>query len=318
MSLSVLTIVRGRKLHLRNQFQGLLESNTPPVEWIIVGMGETPEIDGGQEFPVRVDSLPLEDDGRLPLAAARNHAAQLAQSDHLLFLDVDCIPAPDLIDGMVETLEQERGLWMGRVGYLPPRATRWGWTFPELESMAVDHPILPKIAAGERCPDADYCHFWSLCFGIHRDDFSETRGFDTSFCGYGAEDTDFSFTCRKKIIPFGMVGYSAYHQHHAVYKPPLNHFDAIIANARRFYEKWNQWPMESWLGAFVERGLIEWNEQGERLTVIRQPTKQEIAGARVDAPAGFSPALPTTACLPELSTSGPTLQADPVGELASV
>ena len=59
-------------------------------------------------------------------------------------------------------------------------------------------------------------------------------GFDASYTGYGAEDTDFAFTAKEQGIDFYLSQARAYHQQHTVYRPPLNHLSSIVANANRF------------------------------------------------------------------------------------
>ena len=112
-------------------------------------------------------------------------------------------------------------------------------------------------------------------------------GFDTSFGGYGGEDTDFAFSARDRSVPFGHAPARAYHQHHAVCQPPLNHLTSIVENAHRFREKWNVWPMESWLRQFADRGYVDFNAAADRLDVLRRPSEAEVEACRTETPAGF-------------------------------
>lgn len=123
----------------------------------------------------------------------------------------------------------------------------------------------------------DYGAFWSLCFGINRQQFTKIGGFDTQYVGYGAEDTDFAFTARTLGIDLYLTADVAYHQQHSVYRPPLNHLDSIVLNANRFFNKWQHWPMQGWLQQFVSMGLIKWQkQQTSPIQVIRSPTKKEL------------------------------------------
>jgi len=95
MSISVLTIVKNRPDHLSQLIEGLKRSVVPPDELVIVDMGsDPPVVRPDADFPIRLVPLLL---GGLPLAAARNAAARAARSEHLLFLDVDCIAMRDLV-----------------------------------------------------------------------------------------------------------------------------------------------------------------------------------------------------------------------------
>ncbi|MEO9593977.1 glycosyltransferase family 2 protein [Rhodopirellula bahusiensis] len=286
MKISVLTIVRGRQAHLENQLKGLLQSQVLPHEWIVVGMNQEVEISDGERFPIRTSSVDHATEP-LPLALARNHAASLCQSDGMIFLDVDCIPSPSLIGKMTDALQDEERLWMGRPRYLPAGATEQHWQADELPRLAVDHPLQPSLEGEDRLASKRYELFWSLCFAISRSSFETIGGFDESFDGYGGEDTDFSFSAREAGVPFGFLNAVAYHQHHAVCKPPLNHLQPIVQNAERFKSKWGVWPMESWLKAFAERELIEFHPASTSIRMLRLPTPGEIEEATTMTPAGF-------------------------------
>ena len=55
----------------------------------------------------------------------------------------------------------------------------------------------------------------------------------------------------------------------------------IVRNARYFQRRWQRWPMEGWLRAFADRGLIRWNDQ--QLDLLRLPTSREIDAALTQA-----------------------------------
>ena len=84
--------------------------------------------------------LPRSDDGRLPLAAARNVGATSAVdagADLLVFLDVDCLAAPDLLStyasawGRVEGQTTRPAILCSAVAYLlPSRPTGPGTVLP--------------------------------------------------------------------------------------------------------------------------------------------------------------------------------------------
>ena len=104
-------------------------------------------------------------------------------------------------------------------------------------------------------------------------------GFDESFSGYGAEDTDLAFRADAAGVPILFLGGPrAYHQHHGSYDPPLQHFRDIVANAARFHARHGFWPMDGWLADFARLGLIEPPGEGP-LRVLRHPAAAEIARA---------------------------------------
>ncbi|MCG6158195.1 glycosyltransferase family 2 protein [Rubinisphaera margarita] len=284
---SVLTIVKGRRPHLENQLRGLEQSIVSPKEWVIVGMDEDPPQLESAHFPIRLGRVNSSGQGEIPLAQARNRAASLASSPLLVFLDVDCIPSPGLMETFGRVIADSPQLWMGTIGYLPPDAASRDWTFDDLAGKAIEHPLLPKLDGADCLSSDRYELFWSLNFAIPAELFSRIGGFDENYAGYGAEDTDFAFMAREQGIPFGFAAARAYHQHHAVCKPPLNHFRSILINAERFRQKWGLWPMEKWLRQFDELGLIDFNANSNELAILKDPTESQIREATVNTPAGF-------------------------------
>lgn len=267
MTMSVLTIVRNRAGHLAKLIEGLERSTLPPAELIVIDMGSTPPVAvAGTLFPITTYRLAAE---HLPLAASRNLAARHAVADKLLFLDVDCIPMARLIEEMSNVLAEHAALICAEVLYLGPDDARDSWDEEELKVRARSHPVRPFPSSGVRRED-NAGLFWSLAFGIQKSQFSALGGFDEAFTGYGAEDTDFGFRAREGGVPLiFMGGAGAFHQHHASEDPPLGHFDDIVRNAQLFRARWNFWPMEGWLRAFADRGLID--IRPDTLTVISRP-----------------------------------------------
>lgn len=277
MTLSVLTIVKNRSGHLAQLIEGLRRSAVQPDELIIVDMASDPPVAAiDTSFPIHIVRL---DAPGLPLAAARNAAAQSASGDRLLFLDVDCIPMRTLTGAIIECLIDRDALVCAEILYLAPTDARGDWEEADLMFRAVGHPVRLFPAEGVRQED-NAGLFWSLAFGIRRKAFFELGGFDEAFTGYGAEDTDFGFRAREARLPLlFMGGAGAFHQYHDVYDPPLQHFNDIIRNARLFQDRWNIWPMEGWLAAFEKAGMIAWT--GDMIISLRRPTALEIADARV-------------------------------------
>jgi hypothetical protein len=274
--LSVLTLVKNRDPHLVRQIEGLSRSLAAPGELIIVNMGAGPLNLPAAAFPIHVIDLPSEG---LPLAQARNRAAAQAKSEKLLFLDVDCIPMRHLLAASAQALDQFHGLICAEIRYLPATDLR-GWQEAQLLQTAASHPARAFPASGLRL-EHNPGLFWSLAFAIWREQFHALGGFDENFTGYGAEDTEFAFRARDAGIGLAFLGGAgAMHQHHAVYDPPLQHFNDILRNAQRFYDLRGTWPMQGWLDAFAAMRLIAIT--GEKLRILRQPRADELAAARTD------------------------------------
>lgn len=277
MTLSVLTIVKNRSAHLTQLVKGLCRSDVPPLELVVVDMGSTPSVSiDSTPFPNHV--LRLDRPG-LPLAEARNAAAQAARSDTWLFLDVDCIPMRGLIGAMAHALTEHDALICAEALYLGANDARAAWKEDDLLKRGSKHPVRQFPESGVRA-EADAGLFWSLVFGIRRHSFEKVGGFDQAFTGYGAEDTDFGFRARQAKLPLlFMGGPGAFHQYHDSYEPPFQHLDDIVRNAVLFRKKWRIWPMEGWLAAFEKAGLIQRHD--EAITILRRPDSSSIEQARV-------------------------------------
>lgn len=273
--LSVLTLVRNRADHLARLIEGLKRSTVLPAELIVVDMSEEPAVLSDLPFAAR--SVRLETSG-LPLAEARNLAASRSVGDRLLFLDVDCIPAADLIERMDAALQATDALVCAEVRYLGAEDVDDDWTDAALSLRGRAHPARDFPASGLR-PEANAGLFWSLAFGMRRASFDALGGFNERFTGYGAEDTDFGFRARAGGLPLlFMGGPGAYHQHHGVFDPPLQHFDDILRNAETFRRLWGLWPMTGWLRAFEAMGLIALGD--DQIQRVRPPTAKEVEAAR--------------------------------------
>ena len=254
MRSGLITIVAGRHAHLRRQQEGIAAGTLQPDVRVVVAMRAAEaqsyrRLCGGT---AEVVALP----GRgscLPLARARNAGAQRALArgaERLVFLDVDCIPSPALVARYVEVATDD-AVSCGTVGYLAPDPPE------DFAVAAIPHPARPAPRDDEVIAGGDHCLFWSLSFAITAAAWRRVGGFSETYIGYGAEDTDFGQRARAAGLDVHWVGGAdAYHQHHPVSDPPVEHLDDILRNGAHFAARWGWWPMEGWLRAFAERGLI--------------------------------------------------------------
>lgn len=264
MSTAVVTIVHGRAAHLRRQHASLLAD--PPDHWVVVAMDD-PSVarwrpDRLVPDVVEVDRDPL----GLPLAAARNAGARRARAlgaDVLVHLDVDCLAGDGLVTAYADAVRSRPGrVWCGPVTYLAP-APPEGYDLARLADADAPHPARPAPAPGEQEDSADWDLFWSLSFALGTDDLDALGGFCEDYVGYGGEDTDAAQLARRAGLGLTWLGGArAYHQHHPVSSPPVEHVADIVRNAHVFHRRWGWWPMAGWLEQLGERGLVRLGPDG--------------------------------------------------------
>ncbi len=98
MSLAVVTIVAGRRAHLARQLEGLQRQSRSAEHLVIVRMdGAEITVPPRVAEQVVIVDMPSQG-GELPLAAARNLGARATHAEHIVFLDVDCIPGEQLVE----------------------------------------------------------------------------------------------------------------------------------------------------------------------------------------------------------------------------
>lgn len=278
MTVSALTIAQGRANHLANVLLGLARQTELPLELVIGVMGDAPYRDlPTVPFAVRQTFVPGQP---ARLAAARNAAAALATGEHLVFLDVDCIPAPRLTRDYAAALRWLDGLMMGEVRYLPAGMAEPGWEYAAFDAVAEKH-------CDRRGPPADseleICHdyrcFWSLNFAMRAATFRRIGGFDESYVGYGGEDTDFGRVVQSAGVPIlWRRGALAFHQHHAHHMPPVHHLRTVLANAQTFRRKWGEFTMGHWIHCFELMGLVV--REGTQYRIVREPNEADFALSR--------------------------------------
>ena len=262
MRIAVITPVAGRHAHLGMQRRGLRRSRLPADSHVVVCMDDpgAADVAAAHDGPP-LTAVPVEvPDSRLPLARARNVGAQTAiesGADLLVFLDVDCIPAPGMLGRYVQCATEDPAprLLCGPVAYLPPPPAD-GYDLDRLGELADPHPARPWPAEDQTLRDGDPRLFWSLSFAVRPDVWNRIGGFCEEYHGYGGEDTDFGQCAATAGVRLDWTGGAyAYHQFHPSGDPPVEHVDDILANAHVFFRRWGWWPMTGWLTEFQRLGL---------------------------------------------------------------
>ena len=289
-NVSVLTYGRGRDEQLANLMLGLESQTITPTELIICHL--KPQAYSGlpeTSFPVRqIHVSSAEDD--LPLAAARNAAAKAAASSNLVFLDIDCIPAPRMVEDYTAALTHWDGILVGDVRYLREGGNAPGWT-PHTLMLASEVHVERRLPPKEGIePCADYRAFSSMSFAMRKKLFLESGGFDEQYSGYGAEDSDFS----RKIAELGIAigwcaGATSFHQFHLQHRPPVHRLRSVLKNNAIYRDKWGEDTMEHWLRAFERLGLVRRSDEGfdilrpvddDDLRITRQNPHEAYASTR--------------------------------------
>ncbi|MFB1299189.1 glycosyltransferase family 2 protein [Mycobacterium sp. pW049] len=282
MRTAVVTVVHGRHDHLRRQIRGLRRGVAAPDAHVVVALGDPDVRDVVRSEKSATVVLDCPSGPRLPLAAARNRGAEAALDDGaelLVFLDVDCIPSTALLQRyrtVAGQVDHRDALLCGPVTYLPP-AGESGYDLTALDDCVDPHPARPWPPETATVTSDDYSLFWSLSFALRRVTWEAIGGFCEEYEGYGGEDTDFGRTAAACGVPMRWVGGAhAFHQHHQVSDPPVQHLEDIVRNCVVFHRRWSQWPMEGWLTAFESKGLIERDDDGTPRLLHRRPSAQPL------------------------------------------
>lgn len=262
-----------RVINLGNTLDGLSRQSEMPDSVIVVNMGD--EIVLACDYPFELKIVQYPKKWRfLPLAAARNFGACLAQNGQLIFLDVDCIPEPDFCKLVSRASCEHNALIMGTPKYMLYK-TISDINIHQLRGISVHHPLRPRVTELRR--EDCYELFWSLCFAIPSTIFHKIGGFDEKFRGYGAEDTDFALSAKKNGVPLYLSNAEVYHQQHPICVPPLNHLQSIVNNCNYYRKKWGYWPMADCLEDFTRMQLIRWIPKSDQpVEILSLPTVETI------------------------------------------
>ncbi|MBD8476570.1 galactosyltransferase-related protein [Microbacterium sp. CFBP 8794] len=248
-----------RREHLERQRRVIAELADDIVR-VEAWLDETPP-DGVAEAGTLTVLVPPGPQG-LRVGVGRNRAADAAiaaGAELLVFLDVDCLPGPDLLPAYrAATRAHPDAVLCGAVTYLS--SVQRPENLDDLPFLTRPHRARPALGPGEtrRATDGEYDLFWSLSFAVTPATWDRIGAFHPGYEGYGAEDTDLAWSARAAGVEMQWVGGAdAYHQWHPVSSPPWQHLDDILRNGGTFFERWGAWPMGGWLDAFATAGAIE-------------------------------------------------------------
>lgn len=225
---SLITVAHHHNEHLAKLLRGLLQSSCIPNEIIIVdfdGFVELPPL-----TPVGIINVTLNTDNpnESSFAAARNAGAKIARGEKLIFLDVDCIPSTNFVKDVIESITNHDGLTMGTTKYLSSEVEEY-FSDDELQNLSTNDPTTVSTKAPVQKSD-DYALFSGKCFGISRENFNKTGGFNERQTDRGAVDNDFGSIVKAAGIPFLLSNAKVYHHPHTSHSPSANYVEDILLN----------------------------------------------------------------------------------------
>ena len=128
-------------------------------------------------------------------AAARNAAARMAEHEVLIFLDGDQLCRPEMVAAHLDIHEREGNVLVQGLYPLADGCRSRG------ASLLYERALLGALAPVDR-PHPVSPHVWGGQISVRRSVWEQVGGFDSSFRGYGGEDTDFGLRVAALGVPF--------------------------------------------------------------------------------------------------------------------
>lgn len=151
--LSIVTQAEGTRAPLDRLLTAIARMRPRPFEVVVVDRGG-PSVDPSPDVPVRTTTVTegiIAGDGNQS-ALARWRGAEVACGSLLLFLDVDCVPAPDLAGEVRTALSRRHGLVMADVRDLEPETA----DDPRTVSPRPTPTVQPAPASREPVPPGEF------------------------------------------------------------------------------------------------------------------------------------------------------------------
>ncbi|NMH60552.1 glycosyltransferase family 2 protein [Alteromonas ponticola] len=263
-TISVVVIVKTRTQQLVRLIKQFEESSRRPDEIVVVWMNPPSEFSllKSPHFPIQHK---FESSGGLEIARARNKGLAAATSTHCLYLNVESVISPLL-------LEQFAKAWTERY-VLTTRVFCVDKGLLDLPFAEIEANYHRVGCIGER--KAFSVNNNPSMFFIAKCDVEEIGGFDENYSGFGINDEDFFQTCLKAGLTTENVDTITFIPNREHYQCPINHLVDFVRNAETFHQKWGHYPCQDVLFRFAESGLINDDFQSTNIHVLRLPTEDE-------------------------------------------
>jgi len=217
---SIVILTYNQRSTLSRLLAGLKEQikNPKMFEVVITDDGSTDgtsEFVKGMRFPIFMKYLRAENNvGR---SESRNRGFAKSAGKYVLFLDSDMAPAPGLIETYLRTWEKyPDDVIVGAIKNPPERKidNLHKYLFSRGGLANKNEALLPGR------------YFVSGNFSIRKDIFEKLSGFDTTFQGWGGEDTDFGLRLEQEGIRIRYSPHAVcYHYHSKTVEETLEEFE---------------------------------------------------------------------------------------------
>lgn len=270
---SVIIITSNQNQKLNLLIDSLSKGSVTPREAVIMDLAGNAHIDKEYNFMIKMHHYKCES-GVKSYQAARNRGADKAWEENLIFIDVNCIPNPKLIEKMEEHLLCSSGLIMAEPRYLNNsfKALNEGKDLFEHSSYHRNRPELNQEL--NLCFQPDL--FWGICFGIRRCDFEKAGRFDELYHDRSVADIDFALAASKQKVDFYLARNTVFHWPDTSNSRLNGSLENFIRNVNYFYSKWSQWPMKEQLKEMEEQSLIDWNENQKVEIKLRNQSQRKV------------------------------------------
>lgn len=275
--IAVLSMAKGRHAHLLAQVDGLSVGSVAPDLHCVVSMGDRDLTRG--RLPLGTDRWrtmvqPVPSDRRaLPLAAARNAAAQVAVAEGaevLVFLGGDVVPGgrtleryAEAVTGPLEDRPEGPVVWTGPLLDLPePEDDAVGHPVGQLADVALPDDSVPELEPGQLLLEPRWELFRGEAFAMSAQDWVRAGGFCGDYTGHGLEDVDFARKVSQDGGALVWVGGATAYRQPAPPPEPAHELRIALRHAATWRARWGTAPEHPMYDRLLGSGVLRRAEDG--------------------------------------------------------